>query len=249
MSKKAVLSDPDRERVRLPVGLAALALLCASLAVAILFARFLQRGGPGELARLVAERGSVESALGHAHDAGVGAADGGVSFALGPDIVAAAESPDDPQRDASRRSFRGGDAGVGGVEPFQETWARGRLLSIDGFPDVHAGAECWVRVLPVGGGGYNCLVRVTCGDTLLYPDGSQQAGYAPCDVEDGRVVRGSDSSTSGRDGDPTLDLDLGRGQLDVHDATPQQGEPYFDRLGAASVRTFSARIALDRPRA
>lgn len=229
------------------MGLAALALLLASLAVAILFARFLQRGGAGELARLVAERGSVERALGRAHDAGVSeSADGGIHFALGPDIVRGADA-EDPQREASRRSFRTDDAGV--PSPFQETWARGHILTAEGLPELHDGAECWVRVLPVGGGGYNCLVRVTCGDTLLYPDGPQQAGYAPCDVEDGRVVRGSDSNTSGRDGDPTIELDLGRGQLRVHDATPQQGEPYFEQLGASSVRTFSAEIALDPPRA
>jgi hypothetical protein len=236
--------------VRPAVGLAALALFCASLAIAILAARFLQRGGAGELARLLAERGSVDTALGHGLDAGVHEEpDAGppVSFTLGPEGATAAE---DPQREASRRSFHGDDAGVG-VAPFQETWARGRLLSSEGMPEVHAGQECWVRVLPVGGSGYNCLVRVTCGETLLYPDSSQQAGYAPCDVEDGRVVRGTDSSTSGRDGDPTLELDLSRRSVQVHDATPLQGEPYFDRLGSggAPVRTFSAQIALDPPRA
>lgn len=243
------LKESERERVRLPVGLAALALICASLAVAILFARFLQQGGPGDLARMVAERGAVEHELGRAQDAGLPApADASIGFAIGPDAVPTLESAEDPQRQASRRSFHGGDAGTSAA-PFQETWARGHLLSIDGAMNVHAGQECWVRVLPVGSGGYNCLVRVTCGETLLYPDGSQQAGYAPCEVEDGRVVRGTDSSTSGRDGDPTLDLDLGRGQLRVHDATPQRGEPYFEQLGAASVRTFSAQIALDPPRA
>ena len=82
-----------------------------------------------------------------------------------------------------------------------------------------------------------------------YPDNAQQAGYAPCDVEAGRVVRGSDANTSGRDGDPTLDLDLGRGEPQVRDATPQLGEPYFQQLGASGVRTFSAQIALERPRA
>jgi hypothetical protein len=99
----------------------------------------------------------------------------------------------------------------------------------------------------VGGSGYNCLVRVMCEGSLLYPDNAQQAGYAPCDVEDGRVVRGTDSSTSGRDGDPTLDLDIGRGQLQVRDTTPQEGDPYFERLGVGTVPTFAAQIALDPP--
>jgi len=230
------------------VGLAALALLCASLAVAILFARFLQRGGAGELARLVAERGTVERALGRSRDAGVPASDASMTFALSPIAIEAGDTADDPQRQASRLSFHGDDAGVGAA-PFSETWARGHVLSTEGDANVTAGAECWVRVLPVGGTGYNCLVRVMCGATLLYPDGPQQAGYAPCVVEEGRVVRGSDTSTSGRDGDPTLELDLGRRQLEVRDVTPQQGEPYFDRLGSAGVRTFSAEIRLDPPRA
>jgi len=242
------LSDPERERVRLPVGLAALALLCASLAVAILFARFLQRGGPGELARLLAERASVEQSLGRARDAGVETADGGSSFALGPDAIHLADDADDPQRLASRRSFHGQDAGVGAA-PFQETWLRGHVLSTEGEANVAMGSECWVRVLPVGGQGYNCLVRVTCGETLLYPDGPQQAGYAPCDVVDGRVVRGTDTSPTGRDGDPSLELDLGQGQIQVRDTTPVQGDPYFDRPSSVGVRTFTARIALDAPRA
>jgi hypothetical protein len=242
---KTALSDPDRERVRLPVGLAALALLCASLAVAILFARFLQRGGAGELARLVAERGSIDRQLGRVRDAGPGAVDAAVvAVALGPDGLPTGESESDPQRTASHRSFHGGDAGVGAI-PFQETWARGHVVSVEGQASTHAGAECWVRVLPVGGSGYNCLVRVMCGGALLYPDDAQQAGYAPCEVEDGHVVRGTDSSTSGRDGDPTLDLDLVRHQLRVHDSTPQQGDAYFEQLGASRIPTFAAEIALD----
>jgi hypothetical protein len=243
---KTAVSDPDRERVRLPVGLAALALLCASLAVSILFARYLQRGGAGELARLIAERGTVDRALGRARDAGVEPSDAGLAIVLGPDGLPTSASQEDPQREASRRSFHGGDAGIAAL-PFPETWARGHLLSIEGDRDVRAGAECWVRVLPVGGGGYNCLVRVMCEGALLYPDSSQQAGYAPCDVENGRVVRGTDSSTSGRDGDPTLDLDMGQRQLQVRDTTPQQGDPYFEQLGGASIPTFAAQIALDPP--
>ncbi len=234
--------------MRPAVGLAALALLLASLAVAILFARFLQRGGPGELARLVAERGTVDRALGRARDGGVSPGpDGGTSFSLGPDAVHASDSADDPQREASRRSFRGGDAGTGAA-PFQETWARGHVTAVEGLADLHAGSECWVRVLPVGGTGYNCLVRVTCGETLIYPDDAQQAGYAPCDVVEGRVTRGTDSSTSGRDGDPTLDLDFGASRLEVRDATPREGEPYFEQLSARPLRTFTAQIALEPPR-
>lgn len=233
--------------MRLPVALAALALLCASLAVAILFARFLERGGVVEFARLIADQGSVEGVLGQGRDGGVGPSDAGTSFGIGGSVLSVGAA-EDPQRQASERSMRHDDAGVASLQ-FQETWARGRLVSVDGMSDVHAGAECWVRVLPVGGNGYNCLVRVICGDTLLYPDNAQQAGYAPCDVESGRVVRGSDANTSGRDGDPTLDLDLGRGELQVRDAAPQLGEPYFQQLGASGVRTFSAQIALERPRA
>lgn len=234
--------------MRLPVGLAALALLLASLAVAILFARFLQRGGAGELARLVAERGTIDHTLGRARDAAVPAPDAGPAplFSLGPEAVTAVGVADDPQREASERSFHGADAGVGAV-PFQETWVRGHLRSVDGIPELAVGTVCWARVLPVGGSGYNCLVRVTCDETLLYPDGAQQAGYAPCEVADTHVLRGTDTSTSGRDGDPTLDLDVGARTLFVHDATPVEGDPYFDRVGSGTVRTFSAEITLEGP--
>jgi hypothetical protein len=227
--------------------LAAGALLLASLAVAILFARLLEHGGAVDFVRVITDHGSIEGALGQRADANT--PDGGTGIALTPSMLPSPGAVEDPQLAASQRSLRHDDAGVAVSTPFQETWARGHLVSVDGASSIHAGDECWVRVLPVGGAGYNCLVRVMCGGTLLYPDNAQQAGYAPCDVEGGRVVRGSDTNTSGRDGDPTLDLDLRRGDLTVHDVTPQQGEPFFRQLGAAGVRTFSARIALDPPRA
>ncbi len=240
------------ERVRPSVAVGALAILAFIVALGLLFADLLQRGRPAHFARLIAERGSVEAELGHGRDAGtspgpIAPIRPSLHFALGPEAPPE-DAEDDPQRAASRRSFGDGDAGIGGP-PFQETWVRGTLRAVDGASAARAGDACWVRVLPVGGRGYNCLVRVTCGETILYPDGPQQAGYAPCDLEDGHVVRGTDSSTSGRDGDPTLDFDLGRRELRVGDQAPVDGDPYFQQLGGRGIPTFSAEIALDPPRA
>lgn len=240
------------ERVRPSVVIGALAILVLIVGLGLLFADLLQRGRPARFARLLAERGTVEAELGQGRDAGVPPSPAvspvpGLHFALGPEAPPVEEA-DDPQRVASRRSFADGDAGVGGP-PFAETWVRGTLRSVEGSSSAHAGDACWVRVLPVGGQGYNCLVRVTCGETLLYPDGPQQAGYAPCELDAGHVVRGTDTSTSGRDGDPTLDLDLERREVRVGDRTPVDGDPYFQQLGGRGIPTFSAEIALEPPRA
>lgn len=240
------------ERVRPSVALAALGILALIVGLGVLFADLLQRGRPARFARLVAERGSVEAELGQGRDAGTSpppsvTLHSGLHFALGPEAPPV-EDQEDPQRVASRRSFADGDAGVGGP-PFQETWVRGTLRSIHGASSARPGDACWVRVLPVGGQGYNCLVRVTCGETLLYPDGPQQAGYAPCELEAGHVVRGTDTSTSGRDGDPSLDLDLGRREVRVGDQSPVEGDPYFQQLEGRGIPSFSAEIALEPPRA
>jgi hypothetical protein len=237
----------EDERIRFPAVLAGLALLLASAALALLVGHLVQSGRVGETARMIAERGTVEAQLGHARDGGVTDAGPSLPALAGPSLHLAT-STEDPQLEASRRSFqRHGDAGV--PSPFVETWARGHLVQAEGVPAVHTGDECWVRVLPVAGGGYNCLVRVMCGDTLLYPDGPQQAGYAPCEVEGGRVTTGHDGSSSGRDGDPTLDFDLRGRSVRVTDAAPEEGEPYYEQTAGSAVHDFTAQIALDPPRA
>ena len=134
--------------------------------------------------------------------------------------------------------------------PFRETWARGHLVSVSGAPEMQRGDECWVRVLHVMSSGFNCLVRITCNDVLVYPDAVERAGYAPCDVDEGRVLSGRDESPSGRDGDPTLELDLRRGRVEVTDAVPGMDDPFtYPQPEGQAPRDFAVSIVLDAPRA
>ena len=239
----------DRERVRPTVWLAAAAIVLACAAFAITFARWIERGGIVEIAREIAERTSSDGTL-QRPTLSQREADAGLGFGS-PGLRAAAprDGEEDPQLAASHRSFSSeDDAGL--AAPFHETWARGHLVAVSGAPEMHRGDECWVRVLPVVSGGYNCLVRITCDDVVVYPDAVQHAGYAPCDVDAGRVLSGRDESPSGRDGDPTLELDLQRGRIEVTDAVPGLDDPFAPYEGdGRAVRDFAVSIVLDAPRA
>lgn len=240
------LRDPRREDVRPTVWLAALAIVLACVVFAISFARWIERGGIEETARALADRASTTGTIDRPPRADA-ALDGGVAFAWAPEIrpIDPARATTDPQLEASHRSFGTEDASM--PPPFRETWARGHLVSVSGETDFQRGDECWVRVLPVQSYGFNCLVRVTCGDVVVYPDAVEQAGYAPCDVDEGRVLTGRDESPSGRDGDPTLHLDLRRGRVEVTDAAPRTDDPYSSF--ETPPRDFSLSIVLDAPRA
>lgn len=227
----------------------AIVLACAVFAISI--ARWIERGGLVETARGIAERATSDGTLGPRPRLAEAELDGGVSFAWPLEVHSAvpAEERRDPQLVASQRSFGGEDTGL--PPPFHETWARGHLVSVSGAPEMQRGDECWVRVLPVMSGSFNCLVRITCDDVVVYPDSVERAGYAPCDVDQGRVLSGRDDSPSGRDGDPTLELDLRRGRVEITDAVPEMDDPYVQFLDPEGrpVRNFSVSIVLDAPRA
>lgn len=141
-----------------------------------------------------------------------------------------AESELDPQQRAYRRSFSSvPDAGA--MPPFVPSLHIGRLASITGDAPAEEGARCEVRVLPVAANIFNCVVRVMCDGVVLYPDGAQAAGYAPCAVEDGIVTRAEDEDVTSADGDPALQVDLAARHVRVVDDGP---------LG----RDFSATIEL-----
>ena len=118
----------------------------------------------------------------------------------------------DPQVHAFRRSFGGGDAGV--ALPFAPLEHSGRASTIRGL-DLPPDATCDVRVLPVQSGGFNCVMRVTCGGQVVYPDSRERAGYVSCELEGGLPVRASDLSPSMRDGDPTVEFDARTGRVVV----------------------------------
>lgn len=110
----------------------------------------------------------------------------------------------DPQMMAFERSFSTAeDAGV--RQPFSIAYHRGTLVSASGV-SVHPGASCEVRVLPVRSFEFNCLVRVTCDDVVIYPDDALRAGYAPCEIEGSEAISAIDESST--DGDREIDLDV-----------------------------------------
>lgn len=115
------------------------------------------------------------------------------------------EHEDDPQMVAFNRSFQGQvDAGI--PQPFSIAYHRGTLVSASGVDGVRAGASCEVRVLPVQSYSFNCLLRVTCNDVVVYPDDALRAGYAPCEIENREAVSAVDDSST--DGDREIDLDV-----------------------------------------
>lgn len=141
----------------------------------------------------------------------------------------------DPQVAAYERSWqRFGDAGPGGRAPdFSPVTHLGVLQSVEGDAPVSEGARCEVRLLPVLSSLFNCVVRVACDDVVLYPDEAQQAGYAPCDVNDGVAMRATDDGLTYEDGDPTIDVDVPGRRVRVRDDGP-------------GVSPFSADIGLIR---
>lgn len=123
----------------------------------------------------------------------------------------------DPQMDAMRHSYRfEGDAG-GVALPFDPTNRRARVIDSDGVLPVAPNASCEVRVLPVEAGGFNCLVRVICDGRVLYPNPTQTAGYAPCEVENGQPISALDDGHTAADGDPLVRLDMRAGTVTVED--------------------------------
>ena len=139
--------------------------------------------------------------------------DGGVAFGSGP-----AASRSDPQLEASQRSLGGPDSGV--TPHFYATTRAARVASVSGEAPVGVGSHCDVRVLPVMTSEFNCLVRVVCDGVVLYPDPSERAGYAPCQVRDGTPTRAVDDGHTREDGDPTVDLDLQARRVVVTDDGP-----------------------------
>lgn len=110
----------------------------------------------------------------------------------------------DPQMAAFQRSYTTAeDAGV--RQPFSIAYHRGTLVSASGV-SVHPGASCEVRVLPVQSYSFNCLVRVTCDDVVIYPDDALRAGYAPCEIEGSEAISAVDDSST--DGDREIDFDM-----------------------------------------
>lgn len=129
------------------------------------------------------------------------------------------QDEDDPQMQAFHQSYRNEtDAGI--AQPFSIVYHRGTLVSTSGVAGLSAGASCEVRVLPVSSFSFNCLLRVTCDGVVLYPDEALQAGYAPCEVEAGRVISAVDDSS--RDGDREIDVNTRTHMVNVRETDPEE---------------------------
>ncbi|UJR86085.1 hypothetical protein [Sandaracinus amylolyticus] len=110
--------------------------------------------------------------------------------------------------------------------PFPPIGRRGRVLSSSGL-DLDSAQPCEVRVLPTADSGYDCLVRVMCGDTVVYPNRAQTAGYVACDLGAGGPSAAADQMPSVTDGDPAIAFDLARGTVTVRDAD-REGRALFE---------------------
>ncbi|AKF10514.1 hypothetical protein [Sandaracinus amylolyticus] len=110
--------------------------------------------------------------------------------------------------------------------PFTPIGRRGRVLASSGL-DIDSAQPCEVRVLPAADSGFNCLVRVMCGETVVYPNRAQTAGYVACDLGEGGPSAAADSNPSVTDGDPAIAFDLARGTVTVRDAD-REGRSLFE---------------------
>ncbi len=133
----------------------------------------------------------------------------------------AADLRPDPQVAAMQRTLglQLGDAGM--AAPFSPTHHAARLTQVSGRSEVREGQTCEVRILPVRTQSFNCLMRVMCGDVVLYPDAQQHAGYVPCELDAGVPVAARDRGTTHQDGDPTIELDTRSDWVRVSDGGDQ----------------------------
>lgn len=93
-----------------------------------------------------------------------------------------------------------------------------RVVEAQDAPLVAKGDVCSVEARPSWVKDATCRVRVHCGATTLYGTGS--SGYNKCMAEGSSLLRASDDRTSDIDGDPSLDLDVIKGLVEVGDTTP-----------------------------
>ncbi|MEM9188909.1 MAG: hypothetical protein AAGF12_07020 [Myxococcota bacterium] len=121
----------------------------------------------------------------------------------------------DPQIRAMQRTVRGIDIN----HEFNPQYHRARVIEAEGIR-ASVGSSCEVRILPVRTTRFNCLVRVRCGEDILYPDADQHAGYVPCSFEGEQVVRAVDDGITSADGDPKVSIDLESARVEIADSGP-----------------------------
>ena len=70
-------------------------------------------------------------------------------------------------------------------------------------------------VRPTPSDEHNCRVRVRCGTSIAYGEGS--GGFNQCLLEGSTVLSAHDKGATDEDNDPRLDMDLARGTVEVSD--------------------------------
>jgi hypothetical protein len=103
--------------------------------------------------------------------------------------------------------------------PLQPLSYRAVATAIEGDAPIGQGAECRVLVAPAYVCGFNCRVRVRCGQELLYGEGAM--GYNACRVTQlvgaPPSIEAHDGATTPADGDPRIDLWTSAGRVTVGD--------------------------------
>lgn len=85
----------------------------------------------------------------------------------------------------------------------------GHVTRRTGPAGVEVGDACEVRIDPQTRAGLNCRVTITCGARTLF-GGQMLGGYADCGVEEGEYRSAVDALPTSKDGDPAVEVDLGR---------------------------------------
>jgi hypothetical protein len=88
------------------------------------------------------------------------------------------------------------------------------VVHTEGAAPLLRGARCDLRVTPRHTAG-ECVVRLTCGREVLYGKGA--TGVAACTVQDGRVLRVTDTEPTSNGGDPELDVNTEAGSMVLAD--------------------------------
>jgi len=101
----------------------------------------------------------------------------------------------------------------------------GSLVEVIGLGAELRGAACTVRIAPRTGR-FNCHIRVACGGKPLY--GTDDTGFTDCAIAHRRPMRAHDPRGVAEEGDPKLEMDLGRGEVIVSNDDP--GATYRARI-------------------
>lgn len=150
---------------------------------------------------------------------------------MGGQLPPLVEAIADPQMSAFHRSFDR-EAEL----PFRPTARRGHITS--GGLGLRPGTSCDVRVLPVGDASFNCVVRVTCGDVVVYPNHAQTAGFVACELDGTTPRRAFDRMPSTDDGDPAVSMDLDSGHVAVSDRTGEGSYHVVIELDPTPIRVM-----------